>query len=103
MLYYKEDHMALKKILLKNGLVTDLRILDVLMEYKNEATEVSIIIDKLVKLLDSEIMEEYEEKVQEGTIQEFVIGQQGKRRAIESDSEDEVKRNLCICLKRLEL
>ena len=82
--------MALKKILSKNGLVTDLRILDVLMEYKNEATEVSTIIDKLVKLLDSEIIEEYEEKVQEGTIQEFVIEQQGKRRAIESDSEDEV-------------
>ena len=69
MLYYKEDHMALKKILLKNGLVTDLKILDVLMEYKNEATEVSTIIDKLVKLLDSEIIEEYEEKVQDGTIQ----------------------------------
>ena len=90
MLYYKEAHMALKKILLKNGLVTDLKILDVLMEYKNEATEVSTIIDKLVKLLDSEIIEEYEEKVQEGTIQEFVVGQQGKRRAIDSDSEDEV-------------
>lgn len=90
MLYYKEDHMALKKILLKNGLVTDLKILDVLMEYKNEATEVSTIIDKLVKLLDSEIIEEYEEKVQDGTIQEFVVGQQGKRRVIDSDSEDEV-------------
>lgn len=82
--------MALKKILSENGLVTDLRILDVLMEYKNEATEVSTIIDKLVKLLDSEIIEEYEEKVQEGTIQEFVVGQQGKRRVIDSDSEDEV-------------
>lgn len=82
--------MALKKILSENGLVTDLRILDVLMTYKNEATEVSTVISELVKVLDSEIIEEYEERVEEGAIKEFIIGQQGKRRAIESDSEDEV-------------
>lgn len=82
--------MALKKILSENGLVTDLRILDVLMTYKNEATEVSTVISELVKVLDSEIIEEYEERVEEGAIKEFVREEQGNKRALRPDADDEV-------------
>lgn len=63
MVDYKEDYMILKKTLLKNGLISDFKILDMLMTYSNEVAEVGMVICRLAKVLDSEIIEEYEERV----------------------------------------
>lgn len=83
--YYKEVQMGLKKILLENSLISDVKILDVLMTYVNEAAEVSAIISEVVKVFDSEIIEEYKEKVEDGLIKEFIREESSNRVTINSD------------------
>lgn len=91
--------MGLKKILLDNSLISDVETLDVLMTYVNEAAEVNNIISEVVKIFDSEIIEEYKEKVEDGVIKEFIREENSNRRAINSDPDYKV--NVLMTKKEL--